>query len=102
MRLWWRCHLLENGGVDDFTQLAVEFRDEVELRSSEWFDYVNRLYGIATLSYPLPLGTLTYFHAGMLPASAQGLHMVTQEGGTTGVISRRSSSTPSTRCWKHS
>ena len=75
---WWWCHLLENGGVDDFTQMAVEFRNEAELRASEWFDYVDQIYGIETLRYPFHLGALAYFHFGKLPPSGQGVYRVPQ------------------------
>ena len=78
-RIWWECHLMENGGTKDFAQLNGYFRDMDELRSSEWHAYLDAVYGASTLTFPLNLGSLFYFHRALLPSSAaSALHLELQ------------------------
>ena len=79
---WWNCHLLEGGGIDDFTQLTASFASESELRASEWWSYFETIYGSETLVYPLHVGALTYFHNHLLPPGVMdGLDHVPQDYG---------------------
>ena len=68
-RSWFECHLLENGGTEDFSQLNGFFRTIEELRASVWYEYFNAVYDASTLMFPLNLGGLFYFHRRFLPAN---------------------------------
>ena len=64
-RGWWECHLFENGPFSSLND--GPFRSEAELRASDWFDYLDGVYGSSTLRYPLSIGSLVYFHRALLP-----------------------------------
>jgi len=40
-----------------------------ELRGSPWYAYLHAVYGAATITFPVDLAHLAYFHARLLPAS---------------------------------
>ena len=78
-RAWFECHLLENGGTDDFPSLNGFFRSMDELQASPWYGYFDAVYGASTLTFPINLGSLFYFHRRHLPSIAwDGLNLLPQ------------------------
>ena len=70
-RIWWACHLLENGGVDTFTDIVGVIQNRTALNDSMWATYLSTIYGRHTLTFPLSISSLTYFFWELLPASVR-------------------------------